>query len=314
MSGAKAHLTAFKGLIEGTCTRLRDAPGSRSSPALWVAAPGSKLEAELANNEQGVDGEPWGRTPVETCWGYLAMNCFAGADHLETLAHSLAPEPTMLGAPIMARVALETTGQACWLLDPEIDGRERVHRSQAIRLQGLRRQARMTEQLLQLAELEKGLDREEIEAALADARARIDEVLVQCQMLGLDVQIEERDGVAVVTGLQRGAPSRQSLASLPLLAVDSHVGPLMYDLWSGLVHGYPMSLQDYFQAEPGGDPLLLVPQVHLDQLEIPAYVAIAGIVLMINRLYDYTGWDQTMWLQWRQHLKKRLDELATASG
>ena len=110
-------------------------------PQLVAPTAGSRGADDLANTEGRRNGEPWGSLPVETYLTVVAGLGVATVDHLHACPHTMFDDIDF-GPGVMDRCTLEAAGRLAWLLDPNVDVRDRVGRGYALRVRGLRDNAR----------------------------------------------------------------------------------------------------------------------------------------------------------------------------
>lgn len=94
---------------------------------------------EMANTERGHEGAAWGDVPVRTAYAEVAVYLLAAQDCLLAMADSVNLLTTAYVPSVLARAAMEASGQAWWLLERGIGARRRVIRSVLIRASGARK-------------------------------------------------------------------------------------------------------------------------------------------------------------------------------
>jgi hypothetical protein len=81
-------------------------------------------------------GDSRNHEAVANAYSPSAVQLLMGCDQVDALARTLA-EPMLTIAPwTCARVIMELTALAGWLVDPKIDAKKRAERSYAVRFEG----------------------------------------------------------------------------------------------------------------------------------------------------------------------------------
>jgi hypothetical protein len=247
--------------------------------------PDSLADADRKTYETGRSGVPWGSLPAETLQSIVALTSRAVADHLHSTAHLLRDDIDF-GPMVMARSTVEASGRIAWLLPSESDIRDRVGHGYALRVRGLRDNAK---NLAALAALENPCP-PELAAAAEGARQSVEEVLERAHVLGFQTIKDKATNAHVgLEGLSE--PSGEALAYGPLSHLD--VPPMMqlYALWSGLSHStYDALRRDLHLAE---HPTERLGQIYTSKAAriFAAGVATIAAVEALDRLIMYFALD-----------------------
>ena len=220
-------------------------------PQLITPTAGSRGNDDRVNNEKRRNGDPWGSIPAETYTTIVAGLSVATVDHLHGCAQIMLDDVDF-GPGVMARCTLEAAGRLTWLLDPDLDVRERVGRGYALRVRGLRDNAR------NLAALAAS-DPEpvpELLAARDDALSRVAQVIGTAYELGY--QTERHSDTGEFTGLVGLSPLGDAAYGYEAVK-HLEVPPLavMYAQWSGMVHSTYDAIRNNFLEPAEDDPSLI---------------------------------------------------------
>jgi hypothetical protein len=252
------------------------------APQLVTPAAGSRGSDDLANAETRRSGEPWGTLPVETYITMVSSLRIAALDHLHGCAQVMRDDVDF-GPGVMARCTLEAAGKLMWLLDPDLDLRARVGRGYAIRIRGLRDNAR---NIGALAESETDPDSDLVEA-VAKARERIPEVIGIAH--GLGFKTERHPDTREFTGLVGLSPLGDSEFGYEAVR-HLQVPPLglMYAMWSAMAHSTYDALRNHMVRVDGEEGLARIGTTNATRI-IAGGLATIGALNAVDHLIVYFG-------------------------
>jgi hypothetical protein len=252
-------------------------------PQLVAPAAGSRGADDRVSNETRRNGDPWGTAPAETYTTLVAGLSVATVDHLHGCAQIMLDDVDF-GPGVMARCTLEAAGRLTWLLDPELDLHERVGRGYALRVRGLRDNARNLAGLV----ASEPTPAPELLATQDEAQRRVGEVIAAAHELGY---LTERDpetraftglvGLSPLTDSQYGYEAVRHL-EVPPLAV-------MYAQWSGMVHSTYDAIRNSFLEASDDDPNLVRIGTTNSSRIIAAGLATIGALYAFDRTLEYFG-------------------------
>lgn len=222
-------------------------------------APDSPADIDLRSFER--------RESVSTIYSQASVIVESAADHLEALDLLVATRELAVAPWVTARAALEASALVIWLLDSDIDVKERVGRSLALRYEALRSQ----EKLARAAKEERGL---------SSVRERMDGVEKIAVRLGFKPL---KDGKGTRTGIGLPKPSNTEL-------VEKLVGDQkLYRILCGVAHADYVTLQQLSfmrveAAKAGGTTVMrAIPpelQMHLLVRTAAAHARAAWLVMV----------------------------------
>jgi hypothetical protein len=100
--------------------------------AQWQPAPTSPAATTSILDERWSGS--WGQRPVRDAYLSAALPLASAEDHLLLLAHAIASGPVQYAYSTVARGAMEASGRAWWLLDPDVEDSRRLGRYMTDRL------------------------------------------------------------------------------------------------------------------------------------------------------------------------------------
>lgn len=220
-------------------------------PKLVTPTVGSRGADDRASDERRRDGDPWGSIPAETYTSIVAGLSAATVDHLHGCAQIMFDDIDF-GPGVMARCTLEAAGRLTWLLDPDLDTRARVGRGYALRVRGLRDNAR---NLAALAASDPEPDSELI-AARDDALRRVAEVIQTAHELGYKTERNSETGEFTgLVGLSTLGDAEYGYEAIKHLEVPPLA--IMYAQWSGMAHSTYDAIRNHFLETDVDDPTLV---------------------------------------------------------
>ncbi len=196
-------------------------------------------------------------------------------DHLGAMAKALMPPIPLYGPAALARMSLENSAHAFWLMDPTLSLDERIDRSLRQRLKSAQEEQAVARLLLTVKWKDTGIE----EAIVKEA---------------VDLGLAEL----------KGLPSATELVGALL---EGHVkrpnaGRGVYKYLSALSHGTTYAaLQRYRPSGSGDNPFTQRsdPVVSIDSVVWTVWVTIAGHAAAADRAINYCGLDRSAW---EQHL------------
>lgn len=220
-------------------------------PQLITPTADSRGADDRVNAEQRRNGAPWGTIPAETYTTIVAGLSVATVDHLHGCAQIMLDDVDF-GPGVMTRCTLEAAGRLTWLLDPDLNVRERVGRGYALRVRGLRDNARNLAALA-ASDAEPG---PELLAAQDDAQRRVAEVIGTAYELGYTTERNSETGE--FTGLVGLSPlSDAAYGSEAIKHLEVPPLAVMYAQWSGMVHSTYDAIRNHFLEAAEDDPNLI---------------------------------------------------------
>jgi hypothetical protein len=251
-------------------------------PQLVTSAASSRGADDRENTEQGRNGEPWGRLPAETYTTIVAGLSVATVDHLHGCAQIMLDDVDF-GPGVMARCTLEAAGRLTWLLDPDLGFRDRVGRGYALRVRGLRDNAR---NIAALADAEPKAGPELVAAAEIAAK-RWPEVIATAHELGF--QTERHPETREFTGLVGLKPLTDSAYGFEAIR-HLDVPPLgaVYAQWSGMAHSTYDALRNHVLAVNADKGLIQIGTTNASRI-IAAGLATIGALHALDHTIVYFG-------------------------
>jgi hypothetical protein len=245
----------------------------------YLPLEGSTAEAEWAQNRRFASD--WGETPVTNAYSIAAMKLAAARDHVASLAQLLRPEPAPFATAALARVVLETSARAWWLLDPAIGPESRVARGMTDRLSSLRETLKM----------------DLPEEMTAWHVSRVDRI--HAGAIAKDFEpITNKSGRFEAIGER--VPTATDLATL---VVGGPEGELAYRDLSAASHGTLYALVS--RMEVLEDPLgrhdkIARPKISMETVVPMVSVAVIAFGNAIDRELALYGWPRAEWEAWRR--------------
>lgn len=224
-------------------------------------APGSAADRELsATQELPAKQGTWGDGPLQLAYGTALIYYQAALEQVGAVAQLMSGEYSAVPAGVLARAVAETASQAWWLLEPDIGGKRRVQRLQALRFRSA-------------CEGEKAAN---ADGSTADQYGwyieTIDAVMRYSRALGLEDP--GRDGRVYFCGKERlMTPSRR----VPAMFAEVDI-PSVYHLQSGYPHGELFALRQGFELSDEGGCLPYVRPIQSAEA-FKATVAVASYSL-----------------------------------
>jgi hypothetical protein len=210
---------------------------------------------------------------MTTAYEYVLLLLASASHHLRAIADLLAHEYGFFPNFTLARVTLEAAARAWYLMDPDIEGEERLRRYLNERLSSLK------EQLWLLSN---------IGDETADKRREISELLLSAEARGYPVS--QRRGLPPSVGEPRPTAATLIHQLFPD-PTGTMFGKAMYQVLSSVVHGAAHGLtQELFEtAGPGRSRIPRSP------FRTIVYLAGAPMAFLeaAFRAFDQFGWDAT---------------------
>lgn len=259
------------------------------------AFPGSRADRELKE----VGENPVHQEMVETTYSTALLLVIASEDALESM--ELLFEATELhpfSAAVLTRSVLEWCATAGWLVEDGLNLRGRTARGITNYLHGLWRQQQMI------------IDSEDDDLLKKAIRGRITQEVKEAEEAGYEVL----GGKGWLYHIDAPRPPATQLVA-DLLACyerapngdnpEERMGRLLYRYYSGIAHGAPQSLLEFFEPLPEAGGGIVVKQPRPIDIERPAALAILGFIEAFGRLVGVYGWDESHWKGWRATVTPR---------
>ncbi len=255
--------------------------------------PGTPAARDLAAATSA--GLPWTEVPLRGYLGFADLRLKVARDHLVGLVNLLAPPFTLFAWASVARQALEAAGRAYWLLDPDLDLHERVHRSLSEQLTSVQEQ-------LDLCRVLPWVEHEPDQ--LTEGQQRI---LDEARILGVKAP--------------KRLPSATKIASevlQPDMATEGGAEAI-YKVLCAASHGTPYAtVSAYRDAGPADDPYsrTLKPYLEVHSVYHPIMGAVLAHLAAVARAVEYCGCEHPdQWWSWADKVALDLEEgLETAKG
>lgn len=262
------------------CLVVRATSYRRDFYAAGRAIAGSQADRECRDFTQQLVGK-WSPQPVRLAFGMAELHLGASMDHLLALDSILRLEAVNDSTATLCRGVTESSARAGWLLDPSIDGCERVKRAMSERLDALHWRCvrgRRTNQ------------------DIADEEGQMADILTTAKNLGFSI---------IESNTDRRAPSLVSYPgkskAVELLIPDEDLGLHGYADMSAVAHSVPASLARASVNADFNDPIS-AGRVFLGEGasgEFPPALGVytAGIAYYeaVSRFLTMFGWDRAMW-------------------
>lgn len=245
-------------------------------------APGSPAAVECASNPYaGV----WGENPVSTAVTGMLLPVAGALDHLYALA-TLLTGPTSVYAPFtVARSVVEISAQTWFRLEPGIGAEERTIRYVNSRLRSLWEQAQLFDKD----------ERPESQEQQNRAYGRMDEVVAAARAQNL--QARGRGDGRRAPWVGTAHKGTLGLADDCISSAVPGLGSLYWRLLSSMAHGQTHGLVQAFTSSTDGTAPSIegsaVGQLSLSaqQAALRAAGAPMACIAMLDRFYEYLGWD-----------------------
>lgn len=248
----------------------------------YLPEPGSEAAREVEALE----------SPAEETLSFAAVLLAGAQDHLLGLECLLAAESSVYAPYTVARALLESSARAWWLLDPNIDARERLTRTLTERLASLYEGAKLVRATA------RGGRQAESSRDLSKIDARIDHVVAVARRNDLPV-IEDKRGRPVAVGAERLGATVIVAKLLAGQDGDMVFGEVAFRSWSGrgahsMFWGLTAGLEH--QLDPAGQHELIA-NLRMTLGNVEELVAIAAMAFgeAFNREVELYGWDRRNW-------------------
>jgi hypothetical protein len=275
--------------VRSVLLRLIEARAEVRSRFNLAPTAGSIADRELKRQHEFA--AEWSQEPVADCYVLAQVRLLAAVDHFAAV-RELLESPDFIYAPAsLARTALECTGRAWWLLDPEIDVESRVKRGAADRLVSMGELARTP-----------------IPEVKAHARERIDRILVGARRFDLEA-------VRTRTGVYRGLGDVIIPGIMETLReqLGETTGEVAYRELTLIAHGEPYGLiaSSRVVADPTGryEKGLFAPEVKAGTVASRMGAVVLSYMEAVDREVRLFGWDRTDWEASRDESKKAMGRL-----
>jgi len=196
--------------------------------------PGSTADLELNHSTESGPGGLWPRDdrsrPYEITGGLIPV---AVAHQLASLQMPFTSEMKLFGFQSIPRSLVEACARASWVLDPDIDIRQRVIRASLLQLESI--------QEAKLVELAAGQDG-------SHYHQRISDLKIRTALLGIDEKLGKQGQLRGFEG--QTLPGKMDSVKLYLALLGMEKGEMWYRSMSGVSHSVLYGVTEYLQADP----------------------------------------------------------------
>lgn len=249
----------------------------------WAGRPGSMAERERSHQGPRPTEFCWRPRSLQTTYAVVHLHLLADVEHARSIARLLTmppPGPEPLGAPLLARSAVEIASRAWWLADPRISTQQRVARY-------------LADELFSAYEAETLAADWGLANGVMGLAPTVGKIKDQCRQLGLPADSNKRR--PTVAGERR--PTSTDLVGR-FLADTLYPEPsrAVYRLYSAMGHGTHYGLlQTYRDAGTmvNGEKML---DRGTDQrtIEAAAGITMASFIAALRRIVALMGWGWTL--------------------
>ncbi|PVD10119.1 hypothetical protein [Streptomyces sp. CS147] len=225
-------------------------------------------------------GGAWGDTPARDPNIMPLTSVFVLLDHMGSLSTLLTSPGGITATHTLARAMLDISTGPWFLLEPGIDGRERVRRHMNLRLQSLKEQTH----------LETGTDRTAIKV---QAEGRIQRIVQAARAHGFDVRRTSDRYQPPFLGTK--LPTTTALATQ---MIDPALGQLLWRIGSAVAHGQQHGISMFLeQIDQPVDPLHGDAAAQMGASAEATALRCGGgplaVICTLQRLFLQFGWDTT---------------------
>jgi hypothetical protein len=231
--------------------------------------PGSKADQEINHNLEGGPKGPWTAVdawrPYDISGGILLM---ALAHYLVSLQLLLVPEMALYGFQVIGRSIIEGAAAASWVLDPDIDTRQRVIRAA-------------------LLERDSIFEARKVEAAAGgDGSGYAQQILEFRTRMALMGVHEDVDRQGQLLGFEgKRLPQKTEAAGQLLKLLGLETGELWYRAISGVSHSILYGVTQYLSGKPilGTNRGIPVPELSVDAVANTVILSIEAYLFVVQR-------------------------------
>lgn len=254
-----------------------------------------------AQEYEPADGSPaskeWSTTSpfqreIRTCHGSIWLLIMAAQDHVFSLSRLLSLPLTQFAHMAVIRAAIENAARAYWLLDPDLDLRERAGRG-------------LTERFASLQEMIGVLTLTDAKQA-EEKKRRLAQLISTATELGFSVKKGGHPERYFLAEIRR--PSATSLAG----SILPETGKAMYKLSSAATHGTTYALMLNYRVEPDAEEerrgwiTNLVPQLEISSVAVVMSAAAMAFRRAFEKHMNFLGWQSNEWTSYADHVEKVL--------
>lgn len=255
-------------------TTLKFGQRRLGAPA-WEPAPTSEAASELANTEPRQSGGTWGEREPRTAYATANLIMHGVIDDLSSLHKLLGVSMPVIGAPIVARSAIEISSTVWWLMEPGIGVRARVCRGLVLSLTSARRAKRVAE-LFDATQVTEHLQQE------ANVLQRIADLGLPAPTAGFFPRV---GGEACKNATELTAEMLQTGLS-PEVPAES-----IYRFYSAVTHGEIYGLMNFMAPQVQDEGRVLLQwTLRGDVLDSTIEIAILAFGLAYERVNQVMGW------------------------
>ena len=235
--------------------------------------PNDRSDAARELDEQEPYAGAWGADPVVQAYSQAQLLLLAGEDHLRALDRLLRREPLAFAPVAVSRAAIEVFARAGWLLDSNLDSKNRIARGMTERLHSLRERAKLPADYN-----EPNPPHERIARIIEGANERGFSLV--CDSRGEPVAVEEK------------RPSSTDAVDALLSKGGDGLGGVLYRITSAMAHGTMFGLLMRFEMEPAeNQPITAaLPAMRPGNSTLIASAALLAYVRAVDALVARMGW------------------------
>lgn len=256
---------------------MKDALGAflQEIAGIYASHQATPSQNSKARSEQSTFANP---ESVVTNWATAGMLLESSGEHVSAFLKALSEPVETFACYTCVRASLESAALAAWLLDPNVDTRERIMRTFALRYEGLDQQVKF------------GVAAQVPAAELQAAKSRLDDIERDAKALGY-LSISDKNGRRIGIG--------QLMPKITILIRDVLDDEPAYRLLSAVAHGHNWALSK-LGYQNTGNRLLDGAGVTTTILEkSPNLLGMAFLGLRASRAlarpllnqFQYFGWD-----------------------
>jgi hypothetical protein len=248
----------------------------------WQGSSGSRSQRERKFVDKTGTPAEWERA-INTAYAGARLGLVSMGEHSLCMAR-LITDPELgvhglLGAEVLCRSALEVGARAAWMLDPAINGRDRVVRYFVAEFNS-------ATEYDHIFALEEGLPR-----AASQRAAQAFES--PCASLGLNFALNRKRWQYRVEGVARPSAT-EAVTELVALTPYRQDRSIVYSLLSGATHGLSHSLlRSYIRVgETAESEAAMERMVDHRLLEAAVGVVMMSYIAVLRRVVELTGWSE----------------------
>jgi hypothetical protein len=247
----------------------------RLGAPVWEPAASCEAASELVNTETRSSGGIWGEVVPRTAYAAANLMMHGVLDDLSSLRKLLGDPMPVIGAPILARSAIEISSTVWWLMEPGIGVRARACRELVLSLTSARR-AKQVAELFDATQTTEYLQQE------ANVLQRIADLGLPAPTTGFSPQVA---GEACKNTTALTAEMLKTGLSA------AHPAESIYRVYSAVTHGEIYGLMNFMAPQVQDDGRVLLQwTLRGDVLDSTIEIAILAFRLAYERVNQIMGW------------------------